>query len=72
MQIAFILLIIQVQLADLLAEIAYQTLHNLLLLLLPVPEHDLDFGKDMQVYLRQLILDLKLADKLALLVVLVL
>lgn len=72
MQIAFVLLVIQVQLTDFLAEVAYQTVDSLLFLLLPVPEHDLDFRKNMQVYLRQLVLGLKLADELALLVVLIL
>ena len=42
MHISFVLLIVEVELTDLLAEIADQAVHSPLLLFLPVPEHDLD------------------------------
>ena len=68
-QVALVLLIVQVELTDLLAEIADQALHGALLLFLPVPEHDLDFGEDVQVDLRHRVFDFELAEELALLVV---
>ena len=70
--IPLVLLVVEVELADLLAETADQGLRSLLLLFLPVSEHDLEFGQQMQVDLRHGILDFKFAIKLALLVIFVL
>lgn len=72
MHISFVLLIIEVELTDLLAEIADQAAHSPLLLFLPVPEHDLDLRQEMQVNLGHRILDLKFAVNLTLLVIFIL
>lgn len=72
MHISLILLIVEVQFTDLLAEIADQSLHSPLLLFLPVSEHDLDLRQEMQVDLGHRIPDLKFAVKVALLVILIL
>lgn len=69
MNISFVLLIVEVELADLLAETADQGLGSPQLLFLPVPEHDLEFRQQMQVDLGHRILDFEFAIKLALLVI---